>query len=430
MDTAAVSYDSTVKRDFLLPELGHSAVVGGIPGSGEPAQRPPRSAARPKSEIANGSPVRKVYARAPRSPQRPEYSNALLRERRHERARREAEESMATRPPFRDARKRRDDLVEQLSRDLEARDGLRYTKSSLDAYRRHSLHEAAEKQREEHPFVPKRDWDRPSYEPEPEERGRHFVQDEDAYANPYRTDGKLFTQLRGERPGVISQRYEEAKRGKRDGEFGPLGDVIVRDPFSAADADAAGEYAHPVSRGANEIPPPIPSLNYDREIETRAADPAELQHHRRAGFTKESIEKHYDKSFLDVVEVKETKEDFMPLYSSFSKDGYFREPLLPQIKMPNSERDARGQRILTGKAVRRPRTVTLSAHPGVSVGATGRLASLASMTASLVPGQPTWTRRPRGTIALAERSASALACPQSALGSTKLVTGPVLEFDG
>lgn len=477
MDLEAISCDAAVKSGFLLPELGRSAIVGGIPGSGEPAQRPPASTARPKSEIAGGSPVRKTYPRAPRSPARPEYSNALLRERRHERARREAEESLVSRPPFRDARARRDALVEELSRELGARDGLRYTKSSLDAYRRSSLHEAAERQHEEHPFVPKRDWDRPAHEPEPGEHGR-FVEREDAYAGPYRVDGALFSEIRGERPGLVTLRYAEAKRGKKDGEFGPLGDVVVRDPFSAADADAAGAYASPASRGASrgaaEIPPPIPSLNYDEEIARRAQDPAELQHHRKPGFTKESIEKHYDKSFLDVVEVKESKEDFMPLYSSFTKDGYFREPLLPQIRIPNSERDARGQRILTGKAMRRPRAAPLSAHPGSvgragvagtvgAIGATGAAsaygsllgsaagfpltsagglpgglsvntargssAALASLTATYVPGQPTWTRKPRGTITLAERSASALACPQSALGSTKLSTGPVLDFD-
>ncbi|TNJ27991.1 hypothetical protein GMRT_13496 [Giardia muris] len=79
-------------------------------------------------------------------------------------------------------------------------------------------------------------------------------------------------------------------------------------------------------KGYEECPPSIPRQPFPKWTAP------EVYHPRNSKFSRERMKEISQKSFLDDVHITETPEDFAPMYSSFTKDGYYREPMLPQIR--------------------------------------------------------------------------------------------------
>lgn len=284
---------------------------------------------------------------------------------------------------FRDKKARHDRAEEQLINNIKCVGSQRLTKSSLDYHRLQSLRQSEQETYDRLYKTPTHDQDRPPWEVKP--GTMDFINRSNAYTD-YRPNNDLFTRSRPSFLVGCNRDYYEAKRRLARSDVSAEGHVINPSPFSVADVPKDQYVSRTrdavLRRGPGHL---ITSLSKEPFPESRIP---ENYHPIHSSFSRLRFVDIDEKSFLDQVQIPDRRDDFAPLYSSFTPDGYYREPILPQIHIPRTSTSTVG-----GKRFLSPRG------------------------------------RANANLIVPDRTSMVSVFSQDALGSAKLATSPNIVFE-
>lgn len=179
-------------------------------------------------------------------------------------------------------------------------------------------------------FTVRRDSDRPPWELDDASK-TPFINPHDATWKPYHDHGRLYEDvLKNSKTRLLYENYKEALARVPPCQASSEGDVLVPVPFQLAD-QPPGSIASVSQRErrAKSDSKLLPSIVREPFPDSKRPDVYRPIH---SVFSKMRAQELSQKSFLESVKITETPEDYAPMYSSFTKDNYYREPMLPQIR--------------------------------------------------------------------------------------------------
>lgn len=211
--------------------------------------------------------------------------------------------------------------------DAEGRE--RMTQRALMLARRQALVEET-KQAYDGKFTVKKDVDRPPWELDDIAK-TPFINPQDATWKPYHDRGKLYNDvLKNSKTHLLYENYKEAVARAPPCQASSEGDVLIPVPFQLADQPSGSiESLAKKERRAKSDSKILPSIVREPFPDSKRSDIYRPIH---SVFSKMRAQEINQKSFLEAVKITETPEDYAPMYSSFTKDNYYREPMLPQIR--------------------------------------------------------------------------------------------------
>lgn len=179
-------------------------------------------------------------------------------------------------------------------------------------------------------FTVKKDLDRPPWELDGTSKAP-FINPQDATWKPYHDHGKLYGDvLKNSKTRLLHENYKEALARAPPCQASSEGDVLVPVPFQLADQPPGSiESLAKKERRAKSDSKLLPSIVREPFPDSMRPDVYRPIH---SVFSKMRAQELSQKSFLESVKITETPEDYAPMYSSFTKDNYYREPMLPQIR--------------------------------------------------------------------------------------------------
>lgn len=203
------------------------------------------------------------------------------------------------------------------------------TQRALMLARRRELIEET-KQACDHKFTVQKDLDRPPWELDNASEVP-FINPQDTTWKPYHNRGRLYEEvLKNSKTRLLYENYREALARAPLCQASSEGDVLIPVPFQLADQPPGSiESLARKERRAKSDSKLLPSIVREPFPESRRPEVYRPIH---SVFSKMRAQELSQKSFLESVKITETPEDYAPMYSSFTKDNYYREPMLPQIR--------------------------------------------------------------------------------------------------